>query len=136
MQQDFAGRIGQEQVCPAAPRSRAFRFPLPQLPSLHPKRGILVSAVGFSVAVMLLSLLFTGSSVDASVPVTKEEWLKAQAIAPARSIVPSRVVLKPGDSAATALGELGFPPHADTPPKPLAQAPPQLALASKPPLNS
>jgi len=108
LQQDFASRIGQEQVRPSVSRSGQFRLPKLVVPRIQPRRGVLVSAAGFSVVAMMLSLLFAGSSVDASVPVTKEEWLKAQAPQLDASAKPLKVVLRSGDAAATALEQLGF----------------------------
>lgn len=109
LQQDFANRVGHERGRPSASRRDAIRVPEIELPKFQPRRGMLVSAVGISVAAMIVSLLFTGSSVDASVPVTKEEWLKAQSLPSHPSESADKVVLQSGDAAATALGKLGFP---------------------------
>lgn len=70
---------------------------------------MLVSAIGLSVVVLIFSLLFTGSSVDASVPVTREEWLKAQPLSHDSSQALSKVILQVGDTASAALEKIGFP---------------------------
>ena len=109
MQQDFASRIGQQNVRSSEPQRNSFHFSTLKFPEFHPRRGLLLSAVGFSAAAMIVSLLFSGSSVDASVPVTQEEWLKAQQLQTRASEPFSKVILQSGDAAATALGRLGFP---------------------------
>lgn len=109
MQQDFASRIGQERVRPSVTRSRKRVSIKLNFHNLFPRRRVLLSAAGFTGAALLVSLLFSGSSVDASVPVTKEEWLKAQPLVRHSSAAPQKVVLQSGDAAATALGKLGFP---------------------------
>ncbi len=103
MQQDFASRVGQENVRPSLSRRRHF------FRHLLPNRGILLSAVGFMGVALLFSLLLSGSRVDAGVPVTREEWLEVKPLEQADGQHSRKVILKPGDAAATALGKLGFP---------------------------
>jgi len=75
----------------------------------RPARGALLTALLFSSSAMFVSLLFSGSSVDASVPITKEEWIKAQGPQTLAATAVGRVVLRSGDTASTALESLGFP---------------------------
>ena len=103
MQQDFASNVGQKHARPSVlKRSSSLRQPL----SVKP---VMLGAAGFVAAVFMLTLLLAGNPVDASVPITKEEWLEAKALQEIEKPAPSRVVLQPGDAAVTALGKLGFP---------------------------
>jgi len=109
LHQDFANRVGQERVRPSVSRRREPVSAKLSLGDLLPRSSILLSAAGFTGAALMVSLLFSGSSVDAGVPVTKEEWLKAQVMVQQPLTTPKKIVLKPGDAAATALERLGFP---------------------------
>jgi murein DD-endopeptidase MepM/ murein hydrolase activator NlpD len=70
----------------------------------------MLGVAGFVAGTFMLMLLLVGNQVDASVPVTQEEWLavKVEGQPPKKQHL-KKVILKPGDAAATALGELGFP---------------------------
>lgn len=103
LQQDFASSVGEKSARPSVLMHRASsRQPL----SIKP---VMLAAAGFVAGVFMLTLLLVGHPVDASVPITKEEWLEVKALKEAKTLAPSRVVLKPGDAAVTALGKLGFP---------------------------
>ncbi|MDT8375200.1 MAG: M23 family metallopeptidase [Mariprofundaceae bacterium] len=103
MQQDFASSAGQERVRPSVVKGRAsYMQPL----SVKP---VMLGVAGSVAGLFMLTLLLLGGRVDASVPVTREEWLEVKVPAEVKQPAPSRVVLKPGDAAITALGKLGFP---------------------------
>lgn len=103
MQQDFARRVVQENARPSLSKRRpSHRRPL----SVKP---MMLGVAGFVAGAFMLTLLLVGNRVDASVPVTQEEWLAAKLAEQTPGSHSKKVILKPGDAAATALGELGFP---------------------------
>ncbi len=103
MQQDFASRVVQENARPSVLR----RHPSSRVAfSVKP---IMLGVAGFVAGTFMLTLLLVGNQVDASVPVTQEEWLAVKVERQPKSQHLRKVILKPGDAAATALGELGFP---------------------------
>lgn len=103
MQQDFASRVGQESVRPSvSKRHPSSRQPL----SIKP---VMLGAAGTVAALFMLTLLFVGNPVDASVPITKEEWIEVKPLQALEKKALSRVVLQPGDATVSALGKLGFP---------------------------
>jgi len=113
LQQDFANRVVRENARPSVSRrdSPSSRFSLHAFASKvsASNRMMLLSAVGLLSMVLLVSLVFSGSRVDASVPITKEEWLEVHSLEKTVEHAVKKVTLKSGDAAATALGKLGFP---------------------------
>ena len=103
MQQDFASRVGQESVRPSVSKRRSSSR---QTLSVKP---VMLGAAGTVAALFMLTLLLVGNPVDASVPITKEEWLEAKPLLKVEQAAPTRIVLQPGDAAVSALGKLGFP---------------------------
>ena len=103
MQQDFASRVGQESVRPSVSKRR------PSSRQSLSVKPVMLAAAGTVAALFMLTLLLVGNPVDASVPTTKEEWLKVNPLQEMEETAPMRVVLQPGDAAISALGKLGFP---------------------------
>lgn len=100
---DFAQRTGQESVRPSRSRHRASRR---RSLSVKP---VMLGAAGSVAALFMLTLLLVGRPVDASVPISKEEWIEAKPVEVALQQRAKRVLLQPGDAAVSALGKLGFP---------------------------
>ncbi|HKI59923.1 MAG TPA: M23 family peptidase, partial [Mariprofundaceae bacterium] len=103
MQQDFASRVGQESVRPSVSKRR------PSSKQLLSVKPVMLGAAGTVAALFMLTLLLVGNPVDASVPTTKEEWLKVKPLQDLEEKSLTRIVLQPGDAAVSALGKLGFP---------------------------
>ena len=103
LQQDFASNVGQKNARPSVLMRRASsRQPL----SVKP---VMLAAAGFVAVVFMLTLLLVGNPVDASVPVTQEEWLAVSPLEQTENQSLKKVILQPGDAAVSALGKLGFP---------------------------
>ena len=103
MHQDFASRTVQENARPSVLKRRP--SPMQSL-SVKP---VMLGVAGAVAGVFMLTLLLVGNEVDASVSVVQEEWLNADVNEPIHQINSKRIILKPGDATATALGKLGFP---------------------------
>ena len=116
MQQDFASRVGQEGVRPSVSKRR------PSSKQSLSVKPVMLGAAGTVAALFMLTLLLVGNPVDASVPITKEEWLKVKPLQELEAKSLTRVVLQPGDAAVSALGKLGFPfaEEGSSPPTPAA----------------
>jgi len=103
LHQDFASNAAKEGSHPTVPnRKFSPRRPL----SVKP---VMLGVAGFVAGAFMLTLLLVGNQVDASVPVIQEEWLEANTHEPLQQPTGRKIVLQPGDAAASVLGELGFP---------------------------
>ena len=103
MHQDFASSVVKETPRPSVSKRRP--SPMQSL-SVKP---VMLGVAGFVAGAFMLSLLLIGNMVDASVSVLQEEWLEVNLSEPELQTNSSKVVLRSGDAAATALGKLGFP---------------------------
>ena len=103
MHQDFASSVVKETPRPSVSK----RKPSPRRPlSVKP---VMLGVAGFVAGTFMLTLLLVGNQVDASVQVIQEEWLEVNTHEPLQQPRGRKIVLQPGDAAASVLGELGFP---------------------------